>query len=49
MDFTNIDSRDVVVFHSGSKPERLPDPCVLITTYPILMESKKSRGGYEAD
>ena len=49
MDFTNIDSRDVVVFHSESKPERLPNPCVLITTYPILMESKKSRGGYETD
>ena len=28
------------MFHAKNKPEKLPDPCVLLTTYSILAERK---------
>eukprot|EP00614_Pseudopedinella_elastica_P018884 CAMPEP_0172644402 /NCGR_PEP_ID=MMETSP1068-20121228/239190_1 /TAXON_ID=35684 /ORGANISM="Pseudopedinella elastica, Strain CCMP716" /LENGTH=1026 /DNA_ID=CAMNT_0013458601 /DNA_START=179 /DNA_END=3259 /DNA_ORIENTATION=+ len=39
--FTDIPEQRLLVFHSKDKPEKLPDPCVLITTYHILAERRK--------
>jgi hypothetical protein len=33
------------MFHAKNKPERLPDPCVLLTTYSILAERKPAHHG----
>lgn len=40
--FTDIPGGRLHVFHSGSKPAFLPDPCVLVTSYHILAERKAS-------
>lgn len=33
----------LLMFHAKNKPEKLPDPCVLLTTYSILAERKPTQ------
>ncbi len=43
-EFTDIPLERLILFHAKSKPERLPNPCVLITTYSILAQRKEGAG-----
>jgi len=47
IEFTDVPEKRLKIFHAGSKPEKLPDPCILITTYTILGD-RRPVGGVEA-